>query len=222
MVAMDGHNGPKAINVQPEFLDWLSDPGAQRRRRAVRFRLLRRQPDDLDDGQPAPDRGHRGHPAVPARGLPARSTTRRRSWWSIRKAQGIIQASWNWPFSRKDFEVYGDHGLAIATGGAGLRVALPKEPDHAVTPDRHAGRRARLDLAPHRRRARRAPAERAVVAREQPDRDRDPRRGARVRADASAGRAEADSNPFAAASRLSAHASAPRLCVPRSLPRGRG
>ena len=22
------------------------------------------------------------------------------------KAQGIIQASWNWPFSRKDFEVY--------------------------------------------------------------------------------------------------------------------
>src|SRR5262245_24843383 len=26
MVAMDGHNGPKAINVQPEFLDWLSDP----------------------------------------------------------------------------------------------------------------------------------------------------------------------------------------------------
>src|SRR5262249_56138525 len=26
MVAMDGHNGPRAINVQPEFLDWLSDP----------------------------------------------------------------------------------------------------------------------------------------------------------------------------------------------------
>ena len=26
MVAMDGHSGPKAINVQPEFLAWLSDP----------------------------------------------------------------------------------------------------------------------------------------------------------------------------------------------------
>ena len=51
------------------------------------------------------------------------------------KAQGIIQASWNWPFNRKDFEVYGEHGLAIATGGGGLRVALPNEPDHAVTPD---------------------------------------------------------------------------------------
>ena len=35
------------------------------------------------------------------------------------KAQGIIQASWNWPFSRKDFEVYGEHGYAIATGGNG-------------------------------------------------------------------------------------------------------
>jgi predicted dehydrogenase len=26
MVAMDGHQGPKAINVQPEFFAWLSDP----------------------------------------------------------------------------------------------------------------------------------------------------------------------------------------------------
>ena len=41
------------------------------------------------------------------------------------KAQGVIQASWNWPFSRKDFEVYGEKGYAIATGGDGLRVRLP-------------------------------------------------------------------------------------------------
>src|SRR4030095_1236676 len=26
MVVMDGHQGPKAINVQPEFFAWLSDP----------------------------------------------------------------------------------------------------------------------------------------------------------------------------------------------------
>ncbi len=41
------------------------------------------------------------------------------------KAQGIIQASWNWPFGRKDFEVYGATGYAIATGGNSLRVRLP-------------------------------------------------------------------------------------------------
>jgi predicted dehydrogenase len=41
------------------------------------------------------------------------------------KAQGVIEASWNWPFSRKDFEVYGVQGYAIATGGDHLRVRLP-------------------------------------------------------------------------------------------------
>jgi predicted dehydrogenase len=40
------------------------------------------------------------------------------------KAQGVIQASWNWPYGRKDFEVYGEHGYAIATGGQGLRVRV--------------------------------------------------------------------------------------------------
>src|SRR4029450_6093504 len=49
-------------------------------------------------------------------------------------AQGIIQASWNWPVGRKDFEVYGERGLAIATGGAGRRVALAGEPERAGTP----------------------------------------------------------------------------------------
>src|SRR5262249_57807552 len=51
------------------------------------------------------------------------------------KAQGIVQASWNWPFSRKDFEVYGEHGLAIATGGNNLRVRLPDEAEKTTTPD---------------------------------------------------------------------------------------
>jgi predicted dehydrogenase len=40
-------------------------------------------------------------------------------------AQGVIEASWNWPFSRKDLEVYGENGYAIATGGNHLRVRLP-------------------------------------------------------------------------------------------------
>jgi len=40
------------------------------------------------------------------------------------RALGIIQASWNWPFGRKDFEVYGESGYAIATGETSLRVRL--------------------------------------------------------------------------------------------------
>jgi predicted dehydrogenase len=38
------------------------------------------------------------------------------------KAQAIIQASWNWPFDRKDMEVYGATGQAITVGRGELRV----------------------------------------------------------------------------------------------------
>jgi predicted dehydrogenase len=41
------------------------------------------------------------------------------------RAQGIVQASWNWPFSRKDFEVYAERGYANAVGGGTLKVRLP-------------------------------------------------------------------------------------------------
>ena len=43
------------------------------------------------------------------------------------KAQAILQASWNWPFSRKDMEVYGQTGYAITVANDAVRVRLPKE-----------------------------------------------------------------------------------------------
>jgi predicted dehydrogenase len=48
------------------------------------------------------------------------------------KAQGIIQASWNWPVGRKDFEAYGATGYAIATGGDNLRVRLAADKSEAA------------------------------------------------------------------------------------------
>ncbi len=123
MVAMDGHEGPKEIHVGPEFLGWLTDPqkngagalfdfgcyGANlmswvlhnERPKAVTALVQTRKPDiypHVDD----------------------QATV----LVQYAKAQGIIQASWDWPFSRKDFEVYGDKGYAVATGGNGLRVRL--------------------------------------------------------------------------------------------------
>jgi predicted dehydrogenase len=50
-------------------------------------------------------------------------------------AQAIIQASWNWPFNRKDFEVYTERSYAISTGPDGLRVRLPDKAEEARTPD---------------------------------------------------------------------------------------
>jgi predicted dehydrogenase len=40
-------------------------------------------------------------------------------------AQGIIQASWNWPFDRKDMEIYGRTGQVFAGRGDSLRIRMP-------------------------------------------------------------------------------------------------
>jgi predicted dehydrogenase len=37
-------------------------------------------------------------------------------------AQCIIQASWNWPFGRKDMEVYGETGYAISVNNTLMRL----------------------------------------------------------------------------------------------------
>ena len=49
-------------------------------------------------------------------------------------AQAVIQGSWNWPFSRKDFEVYAQRGYADAIGGNSLKVRLPGQQEESRTP----------------------------------------------------------------------------------------
>jgi predicted dehydrogenase len=133
MVAMDGHQGPKAINVQPEFFAWLSDPvkngaGALYDFGCYGANLMTWL---MDNQRPVSVTALTQHlqPAVYPR-VDDEATI----LVEYPTAQGIIQASWNWPANRKDLEVYGERGFAIATGGSGLRVAVPGEPDHTVTP----------------------------------------------------------------------------------------
>ncbi|MGP8246406.1 MAG: Gfo/Idh/MocA family protein [Bryobacteraceae bacterium] len=134
MVAMDGHQGPKEIHVQPEFFAWLSDP--------------------VRDGAGALfDFGCYGANLMtwmmdnqrPLKVTALTQTDKPEIYPHVDdettvlleypKAQGVIQASWNWPFSRKDFEVYGATGYAIATGGNSLRVRLPgAEAEETRTP----------------------------------------------------------------------------------------
>jgi predicted dehydrogenase len=40
------------------------------------------------------------------------------------QAVGIIQASWNWPFDRKDLEVYGSRGQALTVRREAVRFRL--------------------------------------------------------------------------------------------------
>jgi predicted dehydrogenase len=128
MVVMDGHEGPKEINVQPEFLAWLRDPvqnggGALFDFGCYGANLMTW----LMDGQ---------------RPIAVTATTQRFKpaiypdvddeatiVVEYPGAQGIAQASWNWPFGRKDLEVYAERAYAIATGGNNVRVRLPGVPE---------------------------------------------------------------------------------------------
>jgi predicted dehydrogenase len=47
------------------------------------------------------------------------------------RAQAIVQASWNWPFDRKDMEVYGRTGSIRTVGLDGLRVRLERKPEES-------------------------------------------------------------------------------------------
>jgi scyllo-inositol 2-dehydrogenase (NADP+) len=124
MVAMDGHEGPKEIGVGPEFLGWLTDPvkngaGALFDFGCYGANLMTWM---MDNRRPI------AVTAITQTDKPqiyARVDDEASVLVEYPKAQGIIQGSWNWPFSRKDFEVYGERGYAIATGGDALRVRLP-------------------------------------------------------------------------------------------------
>jgi predicted dehydrogenase len=57
-------------------------------------------------------------------------------------AQGVIQASWNWPFPRKDMEIYGQTGLVLAPGKDMLRFRQGNKPESEITPAPLAGPQA--------------------------------------------------------------------------------
>ena len=135
MVAMDGHQGPKEIGVGPAFLGWLTDPvqngaGALFDFGCYGANLMTW----MMDNQPP-----LAVTAVTQQFKPQiypRVDDEATVIVEYPKAQGIIQASWNWGVGRKDFEVYGERGYAIATGRDNLRTQLQgaKEETHITPP----------------------------------------------------------------------------------------
>ena len=121
IIAHDGHEGPREIGVGPEFLSWLTDPV-------------------LNGGGALMDFGCYGANLMTwlMDGAPPTSVTavtqqikpdvypdvddEATILLTYPKAQGIIQASWNWPFSRKSMEVYGRTGYLLAPDGQHLRL----------------------------------------------------------------------------------------------------
>jgi predicted dehydrogenase len=134
MVAMDGHQGPKEIGVPDEFFGWLTDPvkngaGALYDFGCYGANLMTW----LMDGPPP-----LAVTAVTQRIKPhvyPRVDDEATILLEYPRAQGIVQASWNWPFGRKDLDVYGESAYARAVGGGVLRVRRPGQAEEeAVTP----------------------------------------------------------------------------------------
>jgi predicted dehydrogenase len=126
VVVHDGHEGPKEIGVGPEFLGWLTDP-------------------KLNGGGALFDFGCYGADLMTylmdgARPLAVTAVTQTIKpdvyprvddeatiVLTYPKAQAILQASWNWPYSRKDMEVYGQTGSVFTVANNDISVRLPKE-----------------------------------------------------------------------------------------------
>jgi predicted dehydrogenase len=113
IVVHDGHRGPKEIGVNQEFLDWLTDPvqngggalmdfgcyGAN----LITWLLKGERPESVTaiTQQLKPD----VYPKVDDEATIIVTYPR---------TQGIIQASWNWPYNRKDIEIYGQTACITA------------------------------------------------------------------------------------------------------------
>jgi len=126
IVVQDGHEGPKEIGVGPEWLPWLTDP--------------------VENGAGALfDFGCYGadlatvlmHGDAPVSVMAVTQTDKPEIYPKVDdeatvvlrypKAQAVLMPSWNWPFSRKDMEVYGVSGYAITAGSDRLRVRYAGE-----------------------------------------------------------------------------------------------
>jgi glucose-fructose oxidoreductase len=121
IVVHDGHEGPKEIGVPPEFLKWLEDP------------------EQNGDGA-LYDFGCYGadlvtwlmHGESPLSVTAVTQTDKPDIYPKVAdestiilrypKAQAVLMGSWNWPFGRKDMEVYGATGYLITVGPDQVRV----------------------------------------------------------------------------------------------------
>jgi predicted dehydrogenase len=131
VVIHDGHQGPKEIGVNKEFFDWLTDPvqngggalmdfgcyGAN----LMTYLMHGQQPISVS--------------AVTQHFKPdiyPKVDDEATIIVSYPTAQCIIQASWNWPFGRKDMEVYGQTGYVISVNNTTLRLrAQPDTVEHS-------------------------------------------------------------------------------------------
>jgi predicted dehydrogenase len=126
IVVHDGHRGPKEIDVAPEFLSWLTDPKLNGAGALFDFGCYGADLSTwLMDGAPPQSVTAVTQTIKPA--IYPKVDDEAVIVLKYPKAVAIIQASWNWPFDRKDMEVYGENGYAITVARDEVRVRLQGE-----------------------------------------------------------------------------------------------
>ena len=131
----DGHQGPKEIGVSKEFLADLTDPVKNGGGAIIDFGCYGANLMTwlLKGERPLSVTAvtHQNKPDIYAKVDDEASIL-----LQYPKAQCIIQASWNWTFSRKDMEVYGNKGYAVAVNATTVRQRLEdKSPEETVKLD---------------------------------------------------------------------------------------
>src|SRR5580704_6345704 len=132
VVVHDGHQGPKEINVAPEFFAWLNDPKLNGAGALYDFGCYGADLMTwLMDGQRPTTVTAVTQQIKPE--IYPRVDDEATIILTYPKAQAIIQASWNWPFGRKDMEVYGQTGYAITIRNDDLRVRMKDKEEEQIT-----------------------------------------------------------------------------------------
>ncbi|AEL25278.1 Gfo/Idh/MocA family protein [Cyclobacterium marinum] len=119
VIVNDGHEGPMEIGVNQEFLDWLTDPVLNGGGAVIDFgcygaNLMTWLMDGVKPISVTAELKQIKPNIYPKVDDEATILLEYPS------AQGVIQASWNWPFSRKDMEVYGKTGYMVAKNSTRL------------------------------------------------------------------------------------------------------
>ncbi len=139
LVFRTGHQGPKEIGVNKEFLDWLTDPvlngagvlidfGCYGSNLATWF-LKGQRPLSVscNTQQIKPE----VYPKVEDECTIV---------LTYPKTQVVIQASWNWPFNVKETQVYGQNGMVVCLDKNNMTYRFEKQPKETaeVIPDNAA------------------------------------------------------------------------------------
>jgi predicted dehydrogenase len=131
----DGHQGPKEIGVSKEFFAILTDPVKNGAGALVDFGCYGANLMTwlLKGERPVSVTAvtHQNKPEIYQKVDDEASII-----LQYPKAQCIIQASWNWSFGRKDMEVFGNKGYAVAVNATTVRQRLAeKSPEETIKLD---------------------------------------------------------------------------------------